>query len=123
MKPLISDKIPTPRGHYSTCIEHNGILYIAGQLPYVPVTREIPEGIEAQTKQVLENLELILTEAGSSKNKVLQMRIYVTSIELWDKVNQVYADFFENHKPARIVLPVGALHFGSLIEIEATAWV
>ncbi len=121
MKIITSTKIPPANGHYSPCIEHNGTLYISGQLPVDPSTKQIPDGIEAQTKLVLEKIDLILTEAGSSREKVIQMRIYISDIALWDKVNEVYTQFFGAHKPVRCVVPVGELHYGCLIEAECVA--
>jgi 2-iminobutanoate/2-iminopropanoate deaminase len=113
--------MPKSNGHYSQCIQHNGILYLSGQLPIDPITKEIPESIEEQTDMALEKVSLILNEAGSSINKVLQMRIYISDITLWDKVNEKYSAFFKDHKPVRCVIPTRNLHFGCLIEVEATA--
>ncbi len=121
MKIVSTPKLPAANGHYSTCIEHGGLLYLSGQLPFDPETREMPEGIEAQTEQTLRNIDLVLREAGSSRDKVLQMRLYIPRIEMWDAVNQVYSEFFADHKPARCVVPTRELHFGALVEIEATA--
>jgi 2-iminobutanoate/2-iminopropanoate deaminase len=121
MEIIQTDKMPKSNGHYSQCIHHNGILYLSGQLPIHPVTRGISKTIEEQTLQTLSNVELILKEAGSSKKEVLQVRIYISDISLWDKVNGVYSNFFEDHKPARSIVPTRELHFGCLIEIEATA--
>jgi len=123
MKIIQSDNIPPANGHYSTCIEHNSTLYISGQLPVDPVTKQIPDGIEAQTKLALDKIDLILNEAGSSLEKVIQMRIYISDIALWDKVNEVYTHFFGDHKPVRCVVPVGKLHYGCLIEAECVAGV
>ena len=113
--------MPKANGHYSQCIEHNGILYLSGQLPINQNSKITPKSIEEQTDLVLKNMEAILNEAGSSKNNVLQVRIYLSNIELWDKVNDRYSLFFEEHKPVRCVIPTRELHFGCLIEIEATA--
>ena len=121
MNIITSDKLPKSKGHYSHCIEHNGILYISGQLPIDPETGSKADGIESQTLLTLQNIELILTEAGSDKNKILHMRIYVSDISLWDAVNAIYRDFFGNHKPARCVVPVKDLHYGCLVEMEAIA--
>ena len=77
---IINDtRIPPSNGHYSQCIKHNGILYLSGQLPINPVTKEIPDTIEAQADLVLNNVEKILEAAQSSKNKVLQVRMYIPS--------------------------------------------
>jgi len=123
MKIILSDKIPKPGGHYSNCIEHNGILYLAGQLPFNPKNRRIPVGIKTQTDQVLQNIELILKESGSRKENILQMRIYIPDINLWDDVNDVYTEFMGPVKPVRCVIPTRELHFGCLIEIEVTAFI
>ncbi len=114
-------RMPKSNGHYSQCIHHNGILYLSGQLPIDPVTRAIPETIEEQADLALSNVELVLNEAGSSKNQVLQMRIYLSDIALWDKANDRYSAFFGDHKPVRSIVPTRDLHFGCLIEIETTA--
>ena len=72
-------KMPKANGHYSQCIKHNGVLYLSGQLPIDPYTKTIPESIEEQTDMALGKVRLILNEAGSSIEKVLQMRIYISN--------------------------------------------
>jgi len=121
MKIIDTPKIPKANGHYSQCIEHNGILYFSGQLPINQKTKTIPSSIEEQTDLVLKNIESILTEAGSSKNQIIQVRVYISDIKLWDKVNERYSHFFQDHKPTRCIIPTRELHFGCLIEIEITA--
>ena len=122
MKIIESLKIPKANGHYSQCIEHNGILYVSGQLPINQETKKIPKSIEDQTDLVLKKIETILNEANSSKNNVLKVRIYISNIELWHKVNTRYSIFFQSHKPVRCIVPTRNLHYGSLIEIEVTAF-
>ncbi len=121
MKIINTLKMAKANGHYSQCIEHNGILYLSGQLPINQNSKKIPSSIEEQTDLVLKNVENILTEAGSSKNQILQVRVYIPNIELWDKVNDRYSVFFQDHKPTRCIIPTRELHFGCLIEIEITA--
>lgn len=121
MEIINSPNIPKSNGHYSQCIEHNDILYLSGQLPIDQNTKAIPETIEEQADLTLKNIERILIEAGSSKSNVLQVRIYIPHIELWDKVNDRYSLFFGDHKPVRCIIPTRELHFGCLIEIEVTA--
>jgi len=121
MKIIDTPKMPISNGHYSQCIEHNGILYLSGQLPVDQTTKTIPTTIEDQTDLVLKKVETILKEAGSSKSKVLQVRVYISDINLWGKVNERYSIFFEDHKPVRCIIPTRELHFGCLIEIEVTA--
>jgi len=109
-------------GHYSPGVIAGGMLYVSGQLPRIPETGNIAAGgIEAQAQQALLNLEAVLKLGGATRENVVQCRVYVTDIGLWDAVNGVYSAFFGGHKPARAIVPVGALHHGCLIEIEAVA--
>lgn len=110
------------KGHYTPGIVSNGMLYISGQLSMDPDTRKVPEGgIAAHAGLALANVERVLKAAGLSRNDIVQCRVYVSDIDQWDTVNRVYAEFFGDHKPVRIVVPVGKLHFGCLVEIEAIA--
>lgn len=113
--------MPKPAGHYSLCIEHNGLLYLSGQLPKDPKTGEIPEGIRAQTRRALENVKLIVEGAGSSLNWIIQVRIYLSDVAYWEEVNEEYSQFFGDHRPVRTVVPSRDLHYGALVEIEALA--
>lgn len=109
-------------GHYTPGITYNGTLYISGQLSSNPETGKIPEGgIKAETKQALENLNLVLKEAGCTKEDVIKCRIYIPDVALWHEMNEVYSEFFGDHKPARVVVPSNNLFGGSLVEIEAIA--
>lgn len=122
MKAVIPQYKGENKGHYSAGMISRGMLYISGQLSIDPDTRRLPEGgVEAHMAQALSNLDRVLTEAGAGREQVVQCRIYVTDIENWDAVNRVYSEYFGDHKPARIVVPVPALHFGCLVEIEAVA--
>jgi 2-iminobutanoate/2-iminopropanoate deaminase len=122
LKPVLTDKAPKPGGHYSQAIIHNGVVYVAGQLPIDPVTGEKRVGtIEEQTKLVLNNVRAILQASGSDIEKVIRMTIYISDIELWGRVNTVYAEFFGAHRPARTVVPTKTLHFGFQIEVDAIA--
>ncbi len=113
---------PAPKGHYSPAVVHNGLIFVSGQLPRNAETGEVETGaIEAQTELALRNVEQILLEAGSDLNHVLQMTIYVSEMELWDRVNETYAQILGEHKPARAIVPVKDLHFGTKIEIQAIA--
>jgi 2-iminobutanoate/2-iminopropanoate deaminase len=122
MKTIQPADQPTPKGHYSPGFEHNGLIYVSGQLPMDLKTREPFAGdIETQTELALRNVEAVLEEAGSDLYHVLQMTIYVSDIELWGKVNEVYARVMGDHRPARAVIPVKDLHFDTKIEIAAIA--
>jgi 2-iminobutanoate/2-iminopropanoate deaminase len=87
-----------------------------------PETRKKAKGgIIEETKQTLNNLEKILTAAGTTKDKVLKVNIYIADVCFWPQVNKIYSDFFGNHKPTRIIVAVNNLHYDCLIEIEAIA--
>ena len=113
---------PEPKGHYSPGVVHNGVVFVSGQLPMNHQTGEVETGaIELQTEIALRNVEAILLEANSGLNHVLQMTIYLSEMEHWEKVNEVYKRILGEHKPARAIVPVKDLHFGTKIEIQAIA--
>jgi 2-iminobutanoate/2-iminopropanoate deaminase len=122
MQSIETRDAPAAGGHYSQAVVHNGVVYVAGQLPIKPGSSERHVGsIEEQTEQTLRNVEAILNAAGSGLDRVLQMTIYVSDIELWGGVNTVYARVMGAHRPARAVVPVKDLHYGYQIEIQAIA--
>ncbi|RVU53944.1 RidA family protein [Anaerosphaera multitolerans] len=110
-----------PRGHYSPGIISRGMLYISGQTSALPATGFPPEEIEEETLTALTKLESVLKAAQCTRENVVMCRIYLSSMEYWDDVNKVYSEFFAEHKPARIVLPVGELTNGCNVELEAVA--
>jgi 2-iminobutanoate/2-iminopropanoate deaminase len=113
---------PPPKGHYSPGIVHDGLIYVSGQLPMDLETRVPLTGpIEEQTELALRNVEAVLLAAGSDLDHVLQMTIYVSDMELWAAVNAAYARVMGDHRPARAIVPVKDLHFGTKIEIQAIA--
>lgn len=86
------------------------------------VTREPFAGdIETQTELALRNVEAVLHAAGSSLDRVMQMTIYISDLELWGAVNRKYAEIMGDHRPARAIVPVKDLHFDTKIEIQAIA--
>lgn len=113
---------PLPKGHYSPGVEHNGLIFVSGQLPMDLETRAPFTGpIGEQTQLALRNVEAVLNEAGSDLRHVLQMTIYVSDMELWGEVNEAYARVMGEHRPARAIVPVKDLHFDTKIEIQAIA--
>ncbi len=122
MKKIQPQSIPEPKGHYSPAVEYNGLIFVSGQLPMNHATGEVETGaIELQTELALRNVEMILIAAGSDLNHVLQMTIYISEMDDWGKVNEVYQRILGEHKPARAIVPVKDLHFGTKIEIQAIA--
>ena len=121
IKKVLTDEAPAPGGHYSQAVVYNGLVFVAGQLAIKPTGERVLDSIEAQTEQAMANVAAILRAAGSDLSRVLKMTIYVSDIELWGAVNQVYSRILGEHRPARAIVPVKELHYGFQIEIEAIA--
>lgn len=122
IKTIVTENAPKPAGHYAQAVVFGELIFVSGQLPIDTQTCKIVgENIEEQTRQVLQNIESILQAAGSSRQKVLKVSIYIPDISLWDKVNWIYAQFFGDHFPARCIISCRELHFGSLIEMDVIA--
>jgi 2-iminobutanoate/2-iminopropanoate deaminase len=123
MQTILTEKAPAPRGHYSQAVVHAGLVYVSGTLPIDPTSGQPVTGeIEAQAECALQNLRAVLEAAGSGLDCVLKVTVYVSDIALWARVNTVYARYFGEHKPARTVAPVNALHYGCLVEMDAIAY-
>src|SRR3990172_9176159 len=110
---ITRDAAPAAGGHYSQAVVHNGFVFVAGQLAFVPGQKEHRPGtIVEQTEQTLRNIEAILKAAGSGLDRVIQMTIYVADISLWAEVNETYSRIMGSHRPARAIVPVKELHHG-----------
>ena len=115
-------EVGIPAGHYSHAVRVGGMIYISGQLPIDAqgiVLNEAP--FAAQVQQVFSNLSHILHAANCTTQNLVQVRVYLSDINLWPQFNQLYADWMGAHKPARCIIPTAELHFGCAIEIEAVA--
>ncbi|HKS07352.1 MAG TPA: RidA family protein [Gemmatimonadaceae bacterium] len=122
MRTISTPNAPIPAGHYSQAVEHNGLIYVAGQLGIDPKRPgHTPDDIELQTEQTLRNVANILIAAGSDLSRVLSMTIYISDISDWSRVNGIYSKVLGAHKPARAVIPVKDLHYGFGIEIQCVA--
>lgn len=122
MKIIQTKKAPAAVGAYSQGIVTNGFVYSSGQLPLVPETGElISDDIKKATKQSLENVKAIIEEGGSSVEKIVKVNIFLDDVNDFAAVNEVYAEFFGDHKPARSCVEVGKLPKNGLLEIEAIA--
>lgn len=122
MKRIIaSPDAPAAIGPYSQAVEINGTLYVSGQLPVNPVSGTIPEGIEAQTRQSLDNIMAILKHAGMGPDNVAKTCVLLQHISDFAAMNAVYSEYFPNDKPARVCYEVAALPKGALVEIDAIA--
>ena len=116
------DTMAAPGGHYSHVVTANGFVFISGQLPIASDgTKLVDAPFEQQAKQVLDNIALALTSAGSSIDRLVQVRVYITDIGLWPGFNAIYAKWIGSSRPARAVVPVPELHYGFKIEIEVVS--
>jgi 2-iminobutanoate/2-iminopropanoate deaminase len=123
MKKVISTpKAPEAIGPYSQAVIHNNILYCSGQIALIPETMKIVDGgIKDQTKQVMKNIEAILSEAGSSMDKVLKCSIFLDDMADFATVNEIYGSYFKNNPPARETVAVKTLPKNVLVEISCIA--
>lgn len=120
MQRINPSAMATPGGHYSHAVVANGLVFISGQLPITPEGVKLVDApFEAQAEQTLANVRAALEAADSTVDQLVQVRVYVDSMENWPAFNTVYAKWAGASKPARAVVPVGPLHFGLKVEVEA----
>jgi 2-iminobutanoate/2-iminopropanoate deaminase len=111
-----------PGGHYSHSVVAGGFVFVSGQLPIAPDGSKLNDApFERQAQQVLDNIAAALTAAGSSVERLVQVRVYVDSTDNWPEFNAIYAQWAGNSRPSRAVVPTGALHYGLKVEVEAVA--
>jgi 2-iminobutanoate/2-iminopropanoate deaminase len=120
-----SDNAPAAVGPYSQAVKIGGnLIYTAGQVALDPATMKlVAGGVEAQTHQVLKNLQAVLTAAGSNLANVIKTTVFLADINDYKAVNGVYAQYFTESPPARSAVQVAALPLGALVEIEVVALV
>jgi len=117
-----TDKAAVLGGPYSQAVIHNGLIYISGQGPIDPQTNEVMSGtIEQETELTLDNIRIILEEAGSSLSKVLQVTAYLLNMREYGRFNEVYRRYFPQDPPARTCIQAARLPFGIRVEIDAIA--
>jgi 2-iminobutanoate/2-iminopropanoate deaminase len=122
MKKIIkTDNAPKAIGPYSQAVEVNGMLFISGQIPINPETTTVPEGIEAQTEQVMKNIGAILNEAGYTYQDVVKSTCLLSDMANFKAMNEVYGKYYAENPPARAAFAVRELPLGVLVEIETIA--
>lgn len=120
---ITTDKAPKALGPYSAGIRVGNMVYTAGQVGIDPEIGDIVDGgIEAETRQVLSNIQAVLKAAGSSLERVVKTTVFLRDMNDFSKMNAIYAEFFTNKPPARSTVQVGALPKGAAVEIEAIAF-
>ena len=121
-KVVTTDKAPKAIGPYSVANCFGNLVFSAGQIGLDPRTGElVPGGIEAQTRQVLSNLQAVLEAAGSSLERVLKTTVFLQDMNDFARMNAVYAEFFQENYPARSTVQAAGLPKGAAVEIEAVA--
>ncbi|HOK25044.1 MAG TPA: RidA family protein [Bacteroidales bacterium] len=123
MKRIIcTSNAPVAAGPYSQAVEAGGILFVSGQVALDPATGKLIEGdIREQTEQVLRNIGAILEAAGYTYRDVVKSTVFLSNIQDFKTMNEVYSKFYPSEQPARVALAVKDLPLGALVEIEAIA--
>lgn len=123
MKEIInSPKAPAPIGPYSQAVKSGNTLYVSGQIPIDQSSGKLVEGsIEDETEQVMKNLEFILNEAGLTFDSVLKCSIFVSSMNDFSRINEIYGKYFAENPPARETVEVSGLPKGVNVEISCIA--
>lgn len=122
MKAIHTDKAPKAIGPYSQAIEAGGLVFVSGQLPVNPSTGEFVEGgIKEQTRQSLTNAQQVLQAAGTDLSRVVKTTVFLSDMDNFGAMNEVYAEFFSQPFPARSAFAVRTLPKGALVEIECIA--
>ena len=123
MKRVIhTEKAPAALGPYSQGIEVNGTLYVSGQIPFVPETMTlVSDDVKAQTRQSLENVKAIVEAAGYTMKDIVKAGVFIKNMDDFAAINEVYAEYLGDVKPARACVEVARLPKDVLIEIEAVA--
>lgn len=117
-----SENAPKAIGPYEQALKLDGWVFTSGQIPLDPVSGAMVDGgIGAQTRQVLENLRRVLEAAGTSMNRVVKATVYMTNLADFQKMNEVYAEYFHQDKPVRSTVGVASLPRGALVEIDLIA--
>lgn len=122
VKEIYSENAPAAIGPYSQAIQAGDFIYVSGQIGMDPQNGEVVEGLENQTKQVLENLKAILTEAGTDFSQVVKFTIYLKSMDTFATVNEIYGSYLEKPYPARATVEVSRLPKDVLVEMDVVVY-
>jgi len=123
-KVIATDKAPKALGPYSVAIQLGSLVFTSGQVGIDPAKNEIVAGgIEAETRQVLTNLQTVLAASGSALENVVKTTVFLRDMNDFARMNAVYGEFFKANFPARSTVQVAALPKGAAVEIECVAFV
>lgn len=122
-KAIFTKNAPAAVGPYSQAMRVGDMLFVSGQIPYVPSTMKlVSEDIKEQTRQSLENVKAILEEAGASLNDVVKAGVFIKDMNEFGAINEVYSEYFSENKPARACVEVARLPLDVRVEIEVIAY-
>ncbi len=122
-KAIFTKNAPAAVGPYSQAMRAGDMLFVSGQIPYVPSTMKlVSEDIKEQTRQSLENVKAILEEAGASLNDVVKAGVFIKDMNEFGAINEVYSEYFSENKPARACVEVARLPLDVRVEIEVIAY-
>lgn len=122
-KIIFTKNAPAAVGPYSQAMRAGDMLFVSGQIPFVPATMKlVSEDIKEQTRQSLENVKAILEEAGASFNDVVKAGVFIKDMNEFAAINEVYSEYFSENKPARACVEVARLPLDVRVEIEVTAY-
>ena len=121
MEFIATNTAPAAVGPYIHAVKANGMVYCSGQIPLKIDGTIVKGGIKEQAAQVLENLAAVLGEAGSGLSKAVKCTVYLTDMDDFAAMNEVYTAYFRDHKPARVTVQVSRLPKDALIEIDCIA--
>jgi len=122
VKEIHSKNAPAAIGPYSQAIQAGDFIYVSGQIGMDPENGEVADGLENQTKQVLENLKAILSEAGTDFSQVVKFTIYLKSMDTFATVNEIYGSYLEKPYPARATVEVSRLPKDVLVEMDVVVY-
>ena len=115
---IVTDKAPGAIGPYSQGMKIGDLIFFSGQIPINPTTGEMPEGIEAHTRQSLDNVKGLLESQGLTFANVVKTTVFLDSMDDFATMNSIYAEYFVEPYPARSAVEVAKLPKGALIEVE-----
>lgn len=121
MKAIHTTKAPAAIGPYSQGIIVNNMFYSSGQIPLQANGELVTGGVQEQTHQVFKNLQAVLEEAGSSLNSVVKATVFIKNMDDFAQINEIYGEYFNEHKPARSCVEVARLPKDVQVEIEVIA--
>jgi 2-iminobutanoate/2-iminopropanoate deaminase len=122
INPVHSDAAPKAVGPYSQAMRDGELLYLSGQIGLDPASGSlVGDTVEAQARQVMQNLSAVLAAGGSSPDGIIKANIYLVDMADFPKINAIYAEWLGDHRPARATVAVAALPLGAKVEIDLIA--